>query len=368
MNFDYYYGIEVEQFFFYRIPRLLIKDARFKTLSSDAKLLYGLLLDRMSLSMKNGWLDEENRAYIIYTVENIMEDMCCSKPKCIKIMRELDAVTGIGLIEKKRRGLGKPDIIYVKNFATAFETAVCDDQKELPEENNDDCYETDELISDDEECLLPEVKDVYFKKSKNVTSGSKECLPPEVKDVYFRKSENVTSGSKECLPAEVKDFYPNYNNNNYTDLNNTNPNHINPSEYERGIEGYDFMNEADRLISVIKNNVEYEHHMMYDNEGDREMFRELFEIIRDVVCVIRPYVKISGNEYPYELVRERFLKLRSSHLEYVMRCMKENNKKIKNINAYMIATLYNAPATMNHYYRQAVNHDMTVGRWDDISV
>ena len=69
INFDYYYGIEAEQFAFYRVPRLLIKDERFKGLSSDAKLRYGLMLDRMSLSMKNGWLDEENRAYIIYTVE-----------------------------------------------------------------------------------------------------------------------------------------------------------------------------------------------------------------------------------------------------------------------------------------------------------
>ena len=64
INFDYYYGIEAEQFSFYRVPRLLIKDERFKGLSSDAKLLYGLMLDRMSLSMKNGWLDDENRAYL----------------------------------------------------------------------------------------------------------------------------------------------------------------------------------------------------------------------------------------------------------------------------------------------------------------
>lgn len=66
INFDYYYGIEAEQFSFYRVPRLLIKDERFKGLSNDAKLLYGLMLDRMSLSMKNGWLNDENRAYIIF--------------------------------------------------------------------------------------------------------------------------------------------------------------------------------------------------------------------------------------------------------------------------------------------------------------
>src|SRR5574344_2798568 len=89
MKFDYYYGIEAEQFSFYRVPRLLVKDARFKELSSDAKLLYGLMLDRMSLSMKNNWLDEENRAYIYYTMENIMEDLGCAKEKCAKILAEL---------------------------------------------------------------------------------------------------------------------------------------------------------------------------------------------------------------------------------------------------------------------------------------
>ena len=91
LKFDYYYGIEAEQFSFYRVPRLLIKDERFKGLSSDAKLLYGLMLDRMSLSMKNGWLDDENRAYIIYTIDNIREDLGCSKEKAIKVLAELDA-------------------------------------------------------------------------------------------------------------------------------------------------------------------------------------------------------------------------------------------------------------------------------------
>ena len=104
LKFDYYYGVEAEQFSFYRVPRLLIKDGCFKGLSSDAKLLYGLMLDRMALSMKNGWIDGQNRAYIIYSVENIMEDLGCSKPTCIKIIRELDCGNGIGLIEKNAGG------------------------------------------------------------------------------------------------------------------------------------------------------------------------------------------------------------------------------------------------------------------------
>ena len=102
LQLDYYYGIEAEQFSFYRVPRLLIKDERFKKLSSDAKLLYGLMLDRMSLSMKNEWFDDENRAYIIYTIDSIMEDLGCAKEKAVKVLAELDSVKGIGLVEKVR--------------------------------------------------------------------------------------------------------------------------------------------------------------------------------------------------------------------------------------------------------------------------
>ncbi len=80
----------------------------------------GLMLDRMSLSMKNGWLDDENRAYIIYTVDALWRIWDVQRQPAVKIMKELDSEKGIGLIEKKRRGLGKPDIIYVKNFATMY--------------------------------------------------------------------------------------------------------------------------------------------------------------------------------------------------------------------------------------------------------
>ena len=123
IQFDYYYGAEAEQFSFYRVPRMLIKDENFKGLSSDAKLLYGLMLDRMSLSIKNGWFDDDNRAFIIYTIDNIMEDLGCGKDKAVKVVAELDQKKGIGLIEKVRRGLGKPDIIYVKNFIVSKEEA-----------------------------------------------------------------------------------------------------------------------------------------------------------------------------------------------------------------------------------------------------
>lgn len=116
LGFKYFYGTESESFTFYRIPKALMTEEVFKALTSDAKILYGLMLDRMSLSLKNGWFDEDGRVYIYYSIEDVMESMGCSKNKGMKTLQELDIITGIGLIERKKQGQGRPTIIYVKNF------------------------------------------------------------------------------------------------------------------------------------------------------------------------------------------------------------------------------------------------------------
>lgn len=122
MSFDYYYGSQAEQFSFYRIPKILFTEPRFKNTSAEAKILYGLLLDRMSLSAKNGWLDEMGRVYIIYTLEEIMEALGCADQKALKLLSELEKKCG--LIERKRQGLGKPNLIFVKNFVASSESRV----------------------------------------------------------------------------------------------------------------------------------------------------------------------------------------------------------------------------------------------------
>ena len=117
-TFDYYYGDESSQFSFYRIPRQLITGEQFKRLSTDAKLLYGLLLDRMGLSAKNGWYDDLGRVYIYYTLYEIQEDLNCGHDKAVKLLSELDTGKGFGLIERVKQGQGKPAKVYVKRFTT----------------------------------------------------------------------------------------------------------------------------------------------------------------------------------------------------------------------------------------------------------
>ena len=319
--FDYYYGIEAEQFSFYRIPRQLIKDKRFKCLSSDAKLLYGLMLDRMSMSMKNGWLDKENRVYIIYTLDNIIDDLNSSRPTCVKILKELDC---IGLIEKRRRGRGKPDIIYVKNFLNS---------------------------------------DPINHEDKDLNLNSESTPSQEVKKFNFKKSKNLTSRSKEVLPLEVKKFNPNYNNNNYNNNNYINPIYQSKTDDEldtqdRLIDEIDPIDETDTYMQIIKNNIEYDYHMQHDNSELKELIDELYNVICEVVCVKRKSIKISGVDYPFNLVKAKFLKLNYNHLLYVIECMQRTTTEIGNIKAYMITALYNASSTMSHFYQQQVQHDL----------
>lgn len=302
IQFEYYYGKEAEQFSFYRVPRMLIKEDCFKVLSSDAKLLYGLMLDRMGVSIKNGWLDDNSRAYIIYTVEDVMGDLGCGKDKAIKVMAELDCKKGIGLIEKVRRGLGKPDIIYVKNFVI----------------NNK---------ADEDMDRLQEVGKTEFKKSSKQSLASRQNNIQEV-------DENVS----------------NYININY--LNKSYNNHINQNDKA---DGYD---EIDNYKQIIKDNLEYDFYMENADIDTKENLQEIYEIICDVVCVKRHTLRIGKEDYPYKMVRDRFLQLKYSHVEYVMKCLSDTTSKKHNIRSYLITALYNAPTTINNYYKQEVQHDL----------
>ena len=117
MTLDYFYGQSGELFSYFRIPKALFQDCRFRQLSTDARTLYGIMLDRMSLSLRNGWLDAQGRVYIFFTVDEVMELLYCKSEKATRLLAELDSKKGVGLIERVRQGQGKPSIIYVKNFA-----------------------------------------------------------------------------------------------------------------------------------------------------------------------------------------------------------------------------------------------------------
>lgn len=330
-EFDYFYGYEAEQFSFYRVPKLLFTDTYFKNLSSDAKVLYGLMLDRMGLSIRNRWIDSENKVYIFFTVEEVMEYMNCGKNKAVQIMAELDTVKGIGLIEKKRQGMGKPSIIYVKNFISVARDYKI--EKEFPPDGELDEQET----KNEEETA--QNQEVYFSN--------------------FKKFKNQTSRGLESKLQEVC-----FSNPNNTDINNTDMSDTKNLSYPSitdsgGMDGP--MDRCDKRIvaleHVIKHNIEYESTCMrYPREDVDGICHLILEIM---MCDRQEKLRIDGTEIPVELVKSQLMKLNAGHIEYVFDCLanKSRSGKIANIKKYLLTALYNAPATIGHYYTAAASYD-----------
>ena len=323
VSFDYFYGTQADQYSFYRIPKALFQNDYFKNLSSDAKILYGLMLDRMSLSIKNQWFDEQNRAYIYFSIEDIMDLLNCGKNKAIKSLQELDQENGIGLIEKKRQGFGKTNIIYVKSF-------VIPDKKIAVQEDLPGTSQKFEIQTADEKEDDTEVCKINFKKSQKQTSRSPENKLPEV-----------------CKSNT------NYNNLSYNKENDTESDQIGSSQI-RFIDG---MATIQAYGSLIKENIDYDN-LLITHPFEQELIKGIYELILETVLCQNEEILIASNRYPVQLVKSKFLKLKYSHIEYVIECLKKNTSKVKNIKKYMLAALFNAPTTIDGYYQAEVNHDM----------
>ena len=185
-NRDYFYGIQGEQFTFYRIPKLLFSAIQYKGLSAEAKTLYGLMLDRMALSQKKGWLDEYKRIYIIFTLEEIQSQLGCSHEKAVKLLAELDSIKGFGLIERVKRGLGLPSIIYIKNFA---DISSQDDKSG----SNITGTPYSSKTSENRKSGLPKTRSLDFGKSELKTSENQKTGLPENGSVDFRKTDAINT-------------------------------------------------------------------------------------------------------------------------------------------------------------------------------
>lgn len=315
--FNYFYGDEADMLNFYRIPKLLFTNDNFKALSTDAKVLYGLMLDRMSLSIKNKWFDKENRAYIYFSVEDTMEYLNCKKNKAIDTIKELDMETGIGLVEKKRQGQGKPTIIYVKSF-------IMEDQKT-------DC-QTD---------------DTSVQKAEKPTSETVDNFS-EVEKTNFKTLGISTSKGRKNTPQEVGKSDSIYNKKNNTEKSDTNQ--IVSADVDGGLDEYN------HYSNIIKENIEWK--ILCDRYYyDKEIPEGIYDLILETVLCKNPTVIIASNEYPVQLVKSKFLKLNRFHIEYVIDCLEKNTSKVRNIKKYLLAALFNAPSTFSGYYQTEVNHD-----------
>ena len=287
MPYPYFYGNQADAFSYYRIPRALIAGREFRHVSTDAKLLYGLLLDRMGLSSRNGWFDNQGRVFIYYTLEEIQEDLNCGRDKAMKLLAELDTPRGVGLIERVRQGQGRPTLVYVKQFSTGE-------------------------------------------------------VPPSP-EADFQRSENPTSRSRKNRPLEVEKSDPIYLDKNYPEKN-----YKNLSIYPDGWVEKPTRKEVEQQVDAP----------LLLEQYSPDLVGELVDLITDTLGSSGPTLRIGREELPAAQVQERFRRLDHQHLEYVLDSLGQTTTPIRNIRGYLLTALYNAPATINHYYQAAVQHDL----------
>ena len=285
MTLDYFYGQAGELFSFFRIPKALFQEQRFQNLSTDAKTLYGILLDRMSLSVKNEWFDKKGRVFIIFTIEDVKRTLRCADNKATRLLRELEK---FGLIERKRRGQGKPCLVYVKNFS-----AESSKESVKNRDNDDSC-------------------------------GSKIACQDPVKSRGIKKKENKT------------------------EMNNTNL--ILSDESEK-------MKNRELLEEYFSRSLEIDL-LLRLYPDDEDTLYQIVDLLVDTCATNRKLLHIAGDDKPAEVVRSRFMKLNADHIKFVLKCLAENSNPIRNMKQYLLASLYNAPTTMQLSYQNQTNHDL----------
>ena len=289
MTLDYFYGQAGELFSFFRIPKALFQEQRFQNLSTDAKTLYGILLDRMSLSVKNEWFDKKGRVFIIFTIEDVKRTLRYADNKATRLLRELEE---FGLIERKRRGQGKPCLVYVKNFSSESS------KESVKNRDNDD------------------------------SCGSKIACQDPVKSRGIKKKENKT------------------------EMNNTNL--ILSDESEK-------MKNRELLEEYFSGSLETDL-LLRLYPDDEDTLYQIVNLLVDTCATNRKLLHIAGDDKPAEVVRSRFMKLNADHIRFVLKCLAENSSPIRNMKQYLLASLYNAPTTMQLFYQNQTNHDLAMRR------
>lgn len=328
IEFGYFHDYESEQFAFYRIPKVLFTDEYFRNLSSDAKVLYGLMLDRMALSIRHQWFDEEGKVYIIFTVEQVIQYMNCGRDKAMKTLAELDTKKGIGLIERVKQGFGKPDIIYVKNFILRTSKDV---------KNNDESEESIQQNREVEEVDLSESEKSIYRGRKNRLQGVGKTDPNNTNYNY------------------------NYTNISNTDRSNTDLINLSDSSEQQSMDLMEEMELFQMNTALVKRNIEYDCLVQRCRLGEQQQLDEIVALIVETISIERENITISGVKYPYQFVKSRLLLLEESHIEYVLDCLHENAREVKNIKAYLLTCLMNSITTIGNYYQAKVNHDMYGG-------
>ncbi len=346
MRFDYFYGKESDMMSFYRIPKLLITDPYFEDLDNEAKLMYGLLLDRMSLSAKNGWYDNQRRVYIIYGQKKLMQDLHRGRNKVYDM---LNALEKIGLIEREKDKKYNPDKIYVKMFIDQEserkprKNAVSEIQ--TPAKKNNTVRITGPSVKKEELC-----ENDMFEMQTSQADSVFENQTYEASPCTDFKHDMFDSQTYAC--TENKHAHVCNSNTNYTEINKTDYSYTESYPICAGDEM-----EQDDYREIVSRNIETDR-ICKDFPDDEEKIRGIESLIVDIVSSSRDSMVIGSEERDMDDIRERFLGLKRFHIEDVIANWDKLTRVPKNPRAYLLTMLYNSPTTADAQMRVQVNHDM----------
>lgn len=300
------------------IPKKLFVDEKYITLSGEAKLLYGIMLDRKKLSKLNGWVDKNGNVYIFYGIERIMQVLHCSRAKAVKTLKELDSENGIGIIKKKRLGQGYQTKIYVNDLLANRNK---EDKPEMIKETNILRYKEDDSKD--------KTQELQENLTRNLNSTEKSLQ--EVGKIDFSSMENSLQevGKVDC------------NNNRYnnTYFNKTNL-IISLDLKEKTIQEYE---------EIVKENIDYES-LLIRHPFQKELIDEIINLIIEMLLIENPKIEIAKNIYPTALVKSRFRQIQNNHIEYVLNKLEETTGKVRNIKKYLMAMLFNSTVSCNSYF------------------
>ena len=347
---DYFYGNERLSACFFRVPKALLSGDC--TLSVEAVTLYGLLLDRVGLSVQNRWADSKGRVYIYFVLKEVQKRLHCGHNKATKLLRELERY---GLIERILQGLGKPAKIYVKNFSSKANQGS-DDTENTPAELVRNAEDRSEPAPESQPETASSSRPEVESESWNSASGAFFSVPQQA----LKSDQNGQSGMPETSAPECPKEAANKTEKKETDFIETNPSILQPpysfgkqSDYRKSR-----MDEIGWIEKEIRENIDYEI-LIADHPADKDLFDGYISLMSEACCTSRNALRICGEDIPATLVRKRFLSLNREHILYVRDCISNTVNHIGNIKAYILAALYNAPATMDQYYAAMVSRDMS---------
>lgn len=269
-----------------QLPDLLFTDPKLQELSLEAKVIYSMMLRRRALSERNGWKDVENRVYIIFTVREIQKIVCCGNQKAGKILKELEEA---GMITRKKRGGERPAMIYVEDIKAEEAQETCENH-----------------ISDEPQTC-----------------------------------ENHTSTDVKITPLDMWKSHASY-------IDNSDNKRVNNliSSYQSKIDGCDEI-DYNTSMETLKEQVNYRS-ILAIRPDDEERLNEILETMNEVLCSTKKEIWIKGELRPIEVVKSRFRKVGYFEIQYILDSLSSLTNPVKNVPAYMLATIWNAPATISN--------------------